>query len=57
VALAPGETQTVQFILAADQLTWWDGAGWAVEPGKVHVLVGSSSEDIRLQGEVRVSGA
>ena len=56
VALAPGETQTVQFILVANQLTWWDGAGWAVEPGKVHVLVGSSSEDIRLQGEVRVSG-
>lgn len=56
VTLAPGETQTVQFILVANQLTWWDGAGWAVDPGKVHVLVGSSSEDIRLQGEVRVSG-
>ena len=56
VALAPGETQTIRFILAADQLTWWDGAGWAVEPGKVRVLVGGSSEDIRLQGEVRITG-
>ncbi len=54
VALMPGETRTVRFTLAAGQLAWWDGAGWAVEPGTVHVLVGSSSEDIRLRGEVRV---
>jgi beta-glucosidase len=55
VTLAPGEMQTVQFTLAADQLRWWDGGGWAIKPGKVQVLVGSSSEDIRLQGEVHVS--
>jgi beta-glucosidase len=54
--LAPGETRTVAFNLAAAQLAWWDGAGWAVEPGVVRVLIGSSSEDIRLQGEVRIMG-
>lgn len=55
VALAPGETRTIQFALTAGQLAWWDGAGWAVEAGTVRVLVGSSSEDIRLAGEVRIS--
>ena len=54
VALMPGETRTVRFTLAAGQLAWWNGTGWAVEPEIVHVLVGSSSEDIRLRGEVRV---
>jgi beta-glucosidase len=56
LSLAPGETRTVAFTLAAAQLAWWDGAGWAVEPGAVRVLIGSSSEDIRLQGEVRITG-
>jgi beta-glucosidase len=56
LSLAPGETRTVGFTLAAAQLAWWDGAGWAVEPGAVRVLIGSSSEDIRLQGEVRITG-
>lgn len=54
VALAPGEARTVEFTLDAAQLAWWDGTGWAVEPGTVQVLVGSSSADIRLQGELRV---
>ena len=56
LSLAPGETRTVEFTLAAAQLAWWNNAGWAVEPGAVYVLIGSSSEDIRLQGEVRITG-
>jgi beta-glucosidase len=54
LSLAPGETRTVAYTLAAAQLAWWDGAGWAVEPGAVNVLIGSSSGDIRLQGELRI---
>ena len=57
LSLAPGETRTVEFTLAADQLAWWDNAGWAVEPGTIRVLVGSSSEDIRMQGEMRIAGS
>jgi beta-glucosidase len=57
MSLAPGETRTVEFTLAAAQLAWWDGAGWAVEPGMIRVLVGSSSEDIRLQSEIRIVDA
>ena len=33
LSLAPGETRTVEFTLAAAQLAWWDNAGWAVEAG------------------------
>ncbi len=54
LALAPGETRTVDFTLDAAQLAWWAGTGWAVELGVVRVLIGSSSEDIRLSGELRV---
>jgi beta-glucosidase len=57
LSLAPGETRTVEFTLAAAQMAWWDSAGWAVEPGMIRVLVGSSSEDIRLQGEIRIVDA
>ena len=57
LSLAPGETRTVEFTLAAAQLAWWDGAGWAVEPGAIRVLIGSSSEDIRLQSEIRIVDA
>ncbi len=55
VALAPGETRAIEFTLAADQTAWWDGRGWAVEPGRVQVLAGSSSADIRLRGELRIA--
>ncbi len=56
LTLAPGETRTAEFSLAAQQLAWWDGKGWAVEPGTVRVLIGSSSENIRAQGEIRIMG-
>ena len=57
LTLAPGETRTVEFTLAAAQLAWWNNAGWAVEAGMIRVLVGSSSEDIRLQSEIRIVDA
>jgi beta-glucosidase len=53
LSLAPGETRTAEFTLAGRQLAYWSGDGWTVEPGTVRVLVGGSSADIRLQGELR----
>ncbi len=46
VALAAGETRTVTFTLAPDNLQFWglDGS-WTVEPGWFTVLVGGSSAD------------
>ena len=51
VALVPGETQTVTFTLDHSALAYWDDArhAWVAEAGEFEVLVGSSSQDIRLQ--------
>jgi len=55
IALAPGEKKTVQFTLSPEDLSMVDTAGkWAVEPGKFDVMVGASSEDIRLKGGFEV---
>ena len=56
VRLQPGETKTVSFDLPMRQLAYWDQGQWVVEPGTVQVLIGSSSEDIRLRGRIQVTG-
>jgi beta-glucosidase len=55
VHLGPGERTGVAFTLDASQLAYWAGDGWAVEPGPVEVLVGSSSKEIRLSGTLDVA--
>jgi beta-glucosidase len=55
VSLAPGEEKTVTFALSEDQLKMLDkDLRWVVEPGAFRVLVGASSRDIRLRGELQV---
>ena len=50
VSLEPGETKTVHFSIKPDDLQILDkDMNWTVEPGKFEVLLGSSSEDIRLK--------
>jgi beta-glucosidase len=46
----------VQFTLPASQLAYWDvhAGKFAVEPGLFDVMVGSSSEDIRLRDRLVV---
>ena len=59
VALKAGETKRVQFQLWPRDLMLLDrDMRWRVEPGRFHVLVGASSEDIRLTGtfEIRATG-
>jgi len=52
VHLKPGETKTVNFTLTPADLALWDrNMRFVVEPGKFKVMVGSGSEDIRLNGE------
>lgn len=52
VTLKPGETRTVHFTLLPEDLEMLDkDMHWIVEPGMFEVLIGSSSEDIRLKGE------
>ncbi|WP_316837170.1 glycoside hydrolase family 3 N-terminal domain-containing protein [Pedobacter nutrimenti] len=55
VGLAPGETKTVKFVLHPDDLALLDkNMNWTVEPGKFQVMIGNSSEDIRLKKEFTV---
>ncbi|HEV8133336.1 MAG TPA: glycoside hydrolase family 3 N-terminal domain-containing protein [Pyrinomonadaceae bacterium] len=55
VSLKPGETKTVSFTLTPPDLSLWNREmKFVVEPGMFRVMVGSSSEDIRLQGEFEI---
>jgi len=52
IALAPGESREVEFVLGADHLRLLnEEMRWVVEPGLFRVMVGASSKDIRLRGE------
>jgi beta-glucosidase len=51
IALDPGEKKSVAFTLKPDQLAIWnEQMKRVIEPGQFEVMVGSSSDDIRLRG-------
>jgi beta-glucosidase len=55
VNLQPGEKKTVQFTLHPDDLAILDkNMNWTVEPGKFSIMIGSSSEDIKLKQDFEV---
>lgn len=57
VSLGPGETKTISFTLTPADLSLWDrNMKFVVEPGMFRVLVGASSEDIRLKGDFEIRG-
>ena len=58
IAIKAGETKPVHFTLAARQLAYWDATRhrYIVEAGKMRLLVGASSSDIRLSKTTRISG-
>jgi beta-glucosidase len=57
VFLAPGEERRVALDLVPRAFAHWDRdlGGWRVEPGEYRILVGASSEDIRLEAKVSVA--
>lgn len=56
VRMLPGETKIVTFHLPVDQLAFYDQClDLVLEAGKIIVMIGSSSEDIRLTGEFEIS--
>jgi beta-glucosidase len=58
VPLQPGEKERVRFTLGPDDLKLLDrDMRWTVEPGTYDILVGASSEDIRLRGTFEIVGA
>jgi beta-glucosidase len=50
IGLKPGETRRVTFTLVPEQMAIWQGGKWLLEPGKIEVMVGASSADIRARG-------
>jgi beta-glucosidase len=55
VHLEPGQTAHVDFALHVSQLAFLDaGMRWRVEAGEVDVLVGASSQDLRLTDMVSI---
>ncbi len=55
VHLAPGDETEVRFTLSRAQLQMMDRHGrWVVEPGTFQVMIGASSKDIRLRGQLMV---
>jgi beta-glucosidase len=55
IHLDPGESKSVSFTLSKSELQMLDASmRYVVEPGTFRVLVGSSSKDIRLRGDVVV---
>jgi beta-glucosidase len=55
VHLRPGEETDVAFEIGPDALRMLDDTlRWVVEPGTFRVLVGGSSKDLRLRGELTV---
>jgi beta-glucosidase len=49
--LSPGETKSISFVVDKDKLSFYSTQKhqWITEPGKFQVLIGSSSQDIKLK--------
>jgi beta-glucosidase len=56
ISLQPGEKKTVALELPGEKLSFYDVKthGFVVEPGVFEILIGSSSDDIRLRDQVSV---
>ncbi|MGW3729237.1 glycoside hydrolase family 3 C-terminal domain-containing protein [Streptomyces sp. NPDC000851] len=58
ITLAPGATTRLTFELPLTAFEFWDVAHgrWRLEPGSYDILIGASSEDIRLRTTVTLTG-
>lgn len=56
ISLKAGEAKTISFNIPGDKLAFYDEKihGFRVEPGARNVMLGSSSDDIRLQSQFKV---
>ena len=57
ITVKPSEEGTITFHLPVDQLAFYDeNLKLCLEAGRILVMVGSSSEDIRSRGEFDITG-
>jgi beta-glucosidase len=57
VELQPGASARLTFEVSADRVALYDPCeGWVTEPGRIDVMIGASSRDIRLEGSFAVVG-
>ncbi|SDM80989.1 glycoside hydrolase family 3 protein [Sediminibacillus halophilus] len=58
IHLEPGETKTITFTLPASELAFWDVSQdkYVVESGTFDIMVGRSSENLKLKGTLKVDG-
>ena len=56
VTLKAGETKSVTLEFPVSELAHWDTGtnGWVIEPGKLEILVGSASDDIRQMASIEI---
>ena len=55
VALKAGETRRVTLEVPVDELRYWDEVqGWTLEPGRLDIFVGGSSDNLRLCRQCRI---
>lgn len=57
IALVPKESKKVTFSISANQLGFYDrNRSFTLEPGKINLMLGAASDDIRLTGEFNIQG-
>ncbi|RYE02918.1 MAG: beta-glucosidase, partial [Sphingomonadales bacterium] len=54
LTLAPGQTRRVTFTLTNDQVAGWIEGLWTVPSGRVELMIGSSSADIRARAALTI---
>ena len=56
VHIPKGRSVTVRLPLKAEDLKYWDAGrhGWVLEKGRIELLIGAASNDIRLTGKIDV---
>jgi len=58
INLKPNESKTLQFIIDAEKLSFYNAAlDWVAEPGAFELMIGASSDDIRFKQQIVLSSA
>jgi beta-glucosidase len=52
-----GQSEGIVFVLTPDQFAIWKAGKWVIEPGRIEVMIGRSSDDIRLTGSFEIKAA